>query len=160
ENSKLFPELAREMAAEFSISPVELHLVSRGFKQYRNAPRVSLPAPARGRNALSRALRERRSNRELTSPLALDDLATRLVEGFGPPCAFPKEGIGVHPPLRPWPSGGGLYPLDLYVVAANVDGLEPGVYHHNVLTSELERLPARPPREILHEGFFYQEWVV
>jgi SagB-type dehydrogenase family enzyme len=160
ENSKLFPELARDMAAEFSVSPVELHLASRGFKQYRNAPRVALPPPARSRNALSRALRERRSNRELTAPLALGDLATLLVESFEPTSILHNEELGIDQPLRPWPSAGGLYPLDVYVIAANVDGLEPGLYHHNVLTSELERLAGRPPQEILHDGFFYQEFIV
>jgi SagB-type dehydrogenase family enzyme len=160
ENSKLFPELAREMAAEFSVSPVELHLVSRGFKQYRTAPRVSLPTPARSGNALSRALRERRSGRDLTSPLALGDLATLLVESFEPTSIYSNEEFGIDQVLRPWPSAGGLYPLDVYVVAANVDGLEPGLYHHNVLTSELEQLVARPPAEILGDGFFNQEFVV
>ena len=159
ENSKLFPELARDMAAEFSASPAELHLVSRAFKQYRNAPRVGLPPPARSRNALSRALRERRSARELTSPLALGDLATLLVESFEPTAIVQNEEFGVDQPLRPWPSAGGLYPLDVYVIAANVDGLEPGLYHHNVLTSELERLAARPPQEILLDGFFYQDFI-
>src|SRR5437868_13158601 len=91
ENSKLFPELAREMAAEFSVSAEELHLVSRGFKQYRTAPRVSLPQPARSQNALSRALRKRRSGRELTSPLALEDLATLLVESFEPSSVVHNE---------------------------------------------------------------------
>jgi SagB-type dehydrogenase family enzyme len=160
ENSKLFPELARDMAAESAVSPVELHLASRGFKQYRTAPRVSLPPPARSQNALSRALRERRSGRDLTASLAFDDLATVLVESFEPTSIFHNEAFGIDQPLRPWPSAGGLYPLDVYVIAANVDGLEPGLYHHNVLTSELEQLPARPPEEILRDGFFYQEFVV
>ena len=160
ENSKLFPELAREMAAEFSVSPADLHLVSRAYKQYRTAPRVGLQPRARSQNALSRAFRERRSARELTSPLALEDLSTLLVEAFEPTSIFRNEEFGVDQPLRPWPSAGGLYPLDVYVIAANVDGLEPGIYHHNVLTSELERLPGRAPEEILRDGFFYQDFIV
>ncbi len=160
ENSKLFPELARDMAAEFSVSPVELHLVSRAFKQYRTAPRVALQPEAPGDNVLSLALRERRSARELASPLSLEDLSTLLVECFEPTSIMSSEEYGVDQPLRPWPSAGGLYPLDVYVVAVNVDGLEPGLYHHNVLTSELEQLAARPPQEILADGFFYQDFIV
>lgn len=160
ENSKLFPELAREMAEEFSVSPFELYLVSRAYKQYRTAARVSLLPEARSRNALSRAMRERRSARELSSPLSLEDLSTLLVEAFEPTSIFQNQEFGVDQPLRPWPSGGGLYPLDVYVIARNVDGLEPGVYHHNVLTSELERLATRPPEEILRDGFFYQDFIV
>ena len=160
ENSKLFPELALTMSAGFSVSPAELHLASRGFKQYRSAPRVGLPAVARSRNALSRALRNRRSGRELTAPLAVGDLATLLVESFEPTDIYHDDEFGIDQPFRPWPSAGALYPLDVYVIAANVDGLEPGLYHHNVLTSELERLPSRPLQQILEEGFFYQESIV
>ena len=45
ENSKLFPALAQELAASFNVSAFDLYLMSRGFRQYRNAPRTALPAP-------------------------------------------------------------------------------------------------------------------
>lgn len=35
-------------------------------------------------------------------------------------------------------SGGALYPLELYVVAFKVDGLEPGIYHYGVETGHLD----------------------
>jgi SagB-type dehydrogenase family enzyme len=35
-------------------------------------------------------------------------------------------------------SGGALYPLELYVVAFKVDGLDPGVYHYGVETGHLD----------------------
>ncbi|HKP74278.1 MAG TPA: SagB/ThcOx family dehydrogenase [Longimicrobiaceae bacterium] len=40
------------------------------------------------------------------------------------------------------PSGGGLYPLELYALAVNVKGLEPGVYHYNAFGHHLEQLRA------------------
>jgi SagB-type dehydrogenase family enzyme len=156
----LFPELAREMTSGLGASPPELHLASRGFKQFRDAPRVPLPPASPRQNSLSRALRERRSSRELAVPLPLDELAIVLRESFEPTDVMTIEAYGIDQALRPWPSGGGLYPLDVYVIASKVDGLEPGLYHHNVFTSELERLPARAPELMLRDCFFHQEFIV
>ena len=43
--------------------------------------------------------------------------------------------------VRAAPSAGGLYPLELYLIARNVDGLPQGGYHYNVPDHALERLP-------------------
>ncbi len=40
--------------------------------------------------------------------------------------------------LRPIPSAGGLYPLEIYVVSLRVEKLKPAVYHYNVFDSCLE----------------------
>ena len=160
ENSKLFPALAREMSEAFAVSPFELYLASRGLKQYSDAPRVRLPAVGKRGNSLSQALRTRRSARELDAPITLRELSTVLAESFEPTAVVRSEVFEVDQALRPWPSAGGLYPLDIYVIARNVTGLEPGLYHHNSLTSELERLDARPPEDVLRDGFFWQEFLV
>ena len=55
-------------------------------------------------------------------------------------------------PLRAVPSGGALYPLELYVAALRVDGLEPGLYHFDPLRRGLEimRIGTRPRRRWRH----------
>jgi SagB-type dehydrogenase family enzyme len=40
-------------------------------------------------------------------------------------------GEGEELPSRPYPSGGGIYELELYPVVRNVAGLEPGMYHYD-----------------------------
>ena len=60
---------------------------------------------------------------------------------------------------RTAPSAGGLYPLDTYVLARAVDGLPAGLYHYNIATVALERMPARPVDEVVRDGFFWQDWV-
>lgn len=39
------------------------------------------------------------------------------------------------------PSGGGLHPIDAYVLVQRVRGLSPGLYHYNVEAHALDRLP-------------------
>lgn len=41
-------------------------------------------------------------------------------------------------PARPVPSGGGLYPLELYVAVQEVVGLADGLYHYDAWAHELE----------------------
>jgi SagB-type dehydrogenase family enzyme len=65
--------------------------------------------------------------------LSLTALSTLLWSG----CAFTREG---EHPLRAAPSAGGLYPLELYVVALDVATLERGLYHVDPFHQSLEQL--------------------
>ncbi|WP_046468710.1 SagB/ThcOx family dehydrogenase [Allosalinactinospora lopnorensis] len=49
-------------------------------------------------------------------------------------------------PLRPVPSGGALYPLDLYVIVQRAGGLRPGLYHYDAFRHGLTWM-----REVDHE---------
>lgn len=160
ENSKLSLALARESAAEFQVSPFELYLASRAFKQFRNAPRIALPEAVPSNEPLQAILRRRRSSRELAGSVDLLELSTVLRQSLGPTAVFHNSDHDVDQALRAWPSAGGLYPLDTYVIASRIEGVDPGVYHYNPIASELELLRARPVTAILRDGFFWQEFIV
>ncbi len=83
--------------------------------------RITLPQPSTdGRISIERALRERRSVRTFTTePIALSDLSQLL---------WAAQGITGPGSRRTAPSAGALYPLEVYVMAARVTGLEPGIY--------------------------------
>ncbi len=159
ENTKLAPEVARQQAASLVMSPLEKFISSRGFRQHPRLPSVPLPECQPAEARLGEVLRSRRSRRELQGPITLLQLSALLQQALGPTLVYQTEPEGITQAIRAWPSAGGLYPLDTYVVAQRVDGLDPGVYHYNIATVALERLPTRGPGELLRDGFFWQEWV-
>lgn len=88
-------------------------------------------------SALAEALRERRSpTRFEDQPITHEEVAA-LVDGAAG-IVFEGENDDLH--RRAYPSGGALYPLELYpLVLAGAD-IDPGLYHYNVLDRTLEKL--------------------
>lgn len=160
ENSKLFPELARQQADRMQASPFELFITSRGFRQYRNAPRLTLPEVEAPVASLTDVMLRRRSRRELSGRLTLAAVAALLRQALGPNAVVANEQLGVVQTLRAWPSAGGLYPLDTYLVANRVADFPAGLYHYNPIAGDLELLPARSPELVLRDGFFWQDFVI
>jgi SagB-type dehydrogenase family enzyme len=110
------------------------------FKAYPEANRVALPpqtprAGAPGDVGVLDALARRRSVREYgPPPLELEELGGLLWAAAG----VTSRQMGFA--FRTAPSAGGLFPIEHYVVANSVTGLEPGVYHYAVLDEALELL--------------------
>lgn len=117
---------------------VELRITaSRSVKRYPQRPFVPLPAASLGTATLADAVAARRSRRSFRSdPLELSRLATLLHAAYGVTAAID----GTSQALRTVPSGGALYPLELYVVSHRVDGLDRALYHYDPLRHGLEAL--------------------
>lgn len=124
-------------------------MIPSGFPALARAQEGSvIPLPAAaldGGPAVSRALAERRSTRELASgALPLADVAQLLwaAQGITRPMSEPEGwpygewGGG----LRTAPSAGALYPLEVYLLAGNVDGLEAGLYRYRPREHGLQRV--------------------
>ena len=112
---------------------------TRSVKRYGHLPRVELPDASLGAATLATCLARRRSRREFgDDPITLEHLAALLHAGYGVSGALE----GTPQLLRTAPSGGALHPLELYVLAGRVTGLEPGTYHYDPLRHVLERLAA------------------
>jgi SagB-type dehydrogenase family enzyme len=136
-----------------------MYLASRSFRQYRQAPRIALPGPQNSDEPLSVIMNRRRSARALQGAITLSELATILQQSLGPTAVVENKDFDITQALRAWPSAGGLYPIDTYVIAARVVDFTPGLYHYNVITNELEYLSGRSPELMLRDGFFWQEFV-
>ena len=113
------------------------------FKEYPNAPLIPLPAADIPPLPLRQAIQTRQSCREFAArALPLADLATLLHAGYG---IQERVLVGEYELLtRPVPSGGGLYPLEIYLLVRQVAGLPAGIYHYAALGHGLELLAEVP----------------
>jgi len=97
------------------------------FPQGETAPQgetIQLPPPRhRGELSVEEAIFKRRSIRGFTDePLTLEEVSQLLWAAGG------KTIDGITGATRAFPSAGGLYPFEIYLVAGNVEGLPDGVY--------------------------------
>ncbi len=84
---------------------------------------IELPAPrTESATSVEEAIANRRSIREYTGePITLAELSQLL---------WAAQGVTGSEGHRSAPSAGALYPLEVYVVAGNVEQLPAGVYHY------------------------------
>jgi SagB-type dehydrogenase family enzyme len=113
---------------------------------------VSLPAPRRdGDVPLEHAISARRSMREFApGPITLADLAQIL---------WAAQGISDGGGLRTAPSAGALYPLELYVVAGEVEGLAAGLYRYEPRAHVLRAVGDGDQRRAVAAAALGQDWI-
>jgi len=115
--------------------------------------KIKLPEPKYDSNtAVERALLERRSVREYKDePLTLIEVSQLLWAAQG--ITEPRKG------LRTAPSAGALYPLEVYVVIGNVEGVTQGVYKYKPHEHELVKVRNGDVRNELTIAALGQTWV-
>lgn len=113
---------------------------------------IPLPEPVTtGETSLETLLQHRRSVREYSdTALELPAIGQLL---------WAAQGITDPRGLRTAPSAGALYPLELYVVAGNVEGLTPGVYHYHPDRHQLQQTLPGDQRRLLAGAAHGQSWV-
>ena len=91
----------------------------------------SLPSPNTSSNtSVEEALLNRRSRRNFhDKPMSIEQLSQILWAAYGITLLAP-DSPQLRGGLRTTPSAGALYPLEVYAIIGNVEGLEPGVYRY------------------------------
>lgn len=107
---------------------------------YQNYPIVKLPE---SRTPMERSfgevLESRVSSRGLEPvTIPLETLGTLLYSTYG--VTRDNRGTDFPRPFRIIPSGGALYPLEIYVHTTRTEGLGEGLYHYNPPENHLRRL--------------------
>jgi SagB-type dehydrogenase family enzyme len=111
-------------------------------KRYPRTRMIALPPPRRD-GELAAVLQRRRTWREFArAPMARADLATLLglTWGIQRRSTIPGQGEVV---FKTSPAGGARHPIEAYLLALRVAGVERGWYHYDAVAHRLERLPGR-----------------
>ena len=124
------------------------------YKEYPGARKIRLPPPGPPvRSSFLEILSLRRSVREYSSrPILLPEISLLLWAATG----VQREEAG-HA-FRTAPSAGALYPVDTYVIAHRVDGVERGLYHYAVQGHLLEEVALGDFGEKLAHAALFQEF--
>jgi SagB-type dehydrogenase family enzyme len=158
EAAKLRPATVRADAGAMSMLEARPELqatIERCVRRRTAARECRLPEPALPGTRLDDALRCRSSERRF-GPGSIDLAAVGTLAWAAYGIARSSE-LGAR---RTVPSGGALYPLELYLLALRVDGLDAGVYHYDPPRHALCRVADTPAGEELERLSPFPELVV
>jgi SagB-type dehydrogenase family enzyme len=129
------------------------------FKEDLEAETADLPEPELPGAPLGDVLRRRSSCRQFAAePIGAGALGNLLHAAYGVLGTYDLWGELCE---RPVPSGGGLYPLEIYVLVQRVVGLRGGVHHYVPLGHRLEVVRPDPlPTILTAEMFLGQPYLI
>lgn len=110
----------------------------------------NLPKPKeKGSVSIEETLDKRKSVRDYKkAPLSMEEVSQLL-----------WAGTGRNLYRRTAPSAGATYPLEVYLVAGEVEGVEPGVYHYSIPKHHLEKVKDGDIRRSLSRAALEQRMI-
>jgi SagB-type dehydrogenase family enzyme len=114
------------------------------------AKEIKLPKPKeKGLTSIEETLHKRRSVRDYKrGPLNLEQVSQLL---------WAASGSNLY--RRTAPSAGATYPLEIYLVVGEVEGLEPGIFHYSSSRHSLEMTKEQDVRNRLSRAALGQEMI-
>ncbi len=165
ESSKMtrqnFASLADRVGAIQS-DPKLVGMMARSWKSYVGSDSVGLPAPSLGAMTVEDALLRRRSVSSDggafgAGPVAVAELGALLAFSYGPTREIRAPSLPNSQLLRATTSAGGLYPLEIYPLVFDCEGVAPGIYHYRVIDHSLEAVRLDSVKEAFLETTTYVE---
>jgi len=109
------------------------------FKEPRSARPIALPRHRRGTDSFFHTLHTRRTRRNFSrAPVSLDSISKLLQTTWGVQ-GYIESRLG-RLALKTSPSGGARHPIEVYLMALRVKGLDRGLYHYDARDHGLERI--------------------
>ena len=113
---------------------------TRSTKRHPHVETIALPPGSIPDGSLASVVTERRSIASFSdAPVSLAQVGTMLHTAYGVTQRMTIE-PGTVQTFRTIPSAGALFPLEIYCLAFNVDGLTPAIYHFDPIRNVLERV--------------------
>jgi len=111
------------------------------FKKIEGVERIALPPPRDSdTDSFFQTLHARRTLRQFShAPALLESVSKLLQTTWGVQGYVESKYLGFLP-LKTSPSGGALHPIEVYLMALRVEGLDPGLYHYDARANALERI--------------------
>ena len=163
EASKLYcSTAARQTRSRLLESHLGLQVSSlRSVKRSSHLPSVALAEPALSTASFADTIESRRSERAFgEDPISAVELSSLLHAAYGVTHELDLGMPGAGPRLRTVPSGGALFPLEVYVVPWRVESLPIALYHFDPLRRLLERLRGGELEGDVRGAMFYDELAV
>lgn len=134
EIKRFYEKTKLEEVMEDDGSPVPITYVHVFHKEYPRLPSIELPKTDDLDSQLETLLELRESTRVFSNkPIKLEEIAKILRS-----CRIVNPNR--DPEKRTYPSGGARFPVEIYLISFNIDGLEPAAYHYNIKKEKLELL--------------------
>lgn len=146
-------QLMLQAAAIIAIAPIQVFVMAdEATSPSKLREKIPLVEPRDdGSPPLGATLRRRRSVREFSDkPLQFEEVSQ---------IAWAAQGITHRAGFRTAPSAGALYPLEMYVIAGNVTGLEQGVYKYGPVDHMLRMTGRGDRRSDISRTAFHQKWI-
>ena len=121
----------------------------------KNAPIIKLPEIPSTDPLLGVMAKRRTVRTAAPTNISIQDISDCLFAGMG--VTGWTMGTTGSLPLTMTPSGGARNPYEAYVLARNVDGLEPGLYHYSALDHDLGQMES-PESQRFSDLLGGQEW--
>lgn len=158
EASKLYRSRVRRQNDAYFIESNASALIStvRSGKKWHHRPAVELAGPQLPSNAIADLLQTRRSRNEFAGgALSLQQVSTLLFAAYGVTHRVAVKDGEAEQIFRTVPSGGALFPLDLYVAVHRADGVASGLYAYDSLAHCLIGTNDESPTQRLASACIY-----